>query len=291
MKFTLIMATLGRKKEIELFLKAINLNGHACDLIIIDQNNDDRVLDAIHSANNLSLNVIYKKVDFTGLSKARNYGLHYVSDDTDILAFPDDDCIYPDDLLCNLANIFNEEKSISIISGTSVGDINFLGSNSFVIKKDKKLSSLFNVFGNAISYTIFIRFCFLKNDMQYFDEQLGVGSLYGSTEETDYVYRLLSKDALAVHKANICIYHPDKDSEGVDFKRLSYYNLGVGAFIRKHAGFRCDFIYFFLRSFLLIPIYFLGRALISRKLVYFKVAFHLFLSRVIGFLNYKKSEV
>jgi Glycosyltransferases, probably involved in cell wall biogenesis len=97
MKFSLIMATYGRSNEIENFLISLkNQTYKNFELIVIDQNDDDKAYKIIKKFQN-DINIIYLKVSFKGLSKARNYGLNYASGQ--IIAFPDDDCEYPNDFI------------------------------------------------------------------------------------------------------------------------------------------------------------------------------------------------
>jgi len=88
------------------------------ELIVVDQNDDDRLVPILkdYKEKFSILHLRSKK----GLSRARNVGLRYVSGD--IVAFPDDDCWYPPDLLERVANFFEEHPGVDGLTGRSVDE-------------------------------------------------------------------------------------------------------------------------------------------------------------------------
>src|ERR1035437_10094479 len=96
MKFSLVLCTINRTREVAEFLASLNEEIYKdFELFIVDQNKDDR-LQAIRAPYQLYINIKYFK-SAPGLSRARNTAIPLISGD--ILAFPDDDCIYPAILL------------------------------------------------------------------------------------------------------------------------------------------------------------------------------------------------
>lgn len=286
MKFSLVMATLGRSKEIGFFLKSLSLGSHSCELIIIDQNKNEMVTNIIKDVEINNLSIKHIKVDFTGLSRARNFGLGFVSEDTDFLAFPDDDCAYSGTLFDDVAGFFKDNSSIGVLSGVSIPDFQSLDCKCN-LDFERKINSILNVFGQAISYTIFIRYKLIKNRKHFFDEKLGVGAYFGSTEETDYLYRLIMQDICALNSSKIRVFHPDKDNGHINYERVSYYNLGVGAFIKKHLKCNLFSFVFLFRSFLFVLPYYFLKSIFKLKLSYIKIGWLIFLSRLKGFVLYK----
>ena len=118
-KFSLIMATYGREKEVDSFLKTIrksNYNLELVEIIIVDQN-DKISLDEIVSKYN-DLNIKHIKSEVKGLAKNRNIGLRESSGG--IVAFPDDDCEYLPDTLKVINDIFEQDFSIDVVMGRIV---------------------------------------------------------------------------------------------------------------------------------------------------------------------------
>ena len=76
MKFSLILATLDRSKEIKECLNSLTVQEEQdFEIIVIDQSDNDKTKTIVERFN--TLNIKYYAVDFKGLSKARNYGLQY----------------------------------------------------------------------------------------------------------------------------------------------------------------------------------------------------------------------
>ena len=108
MKFSLILATLGRDIEVEKFVLALMEQSYKeYELIIIDQNDDDRIKNIYRKYKN-DLKIIYLHINQKGLSHARNIGLAYATGD--IIAFPDDDCWYDSRLLERVRDYLNSPE-------------------------------------------------------------------------------------------------------------------------------------------------------------------------------------
>jgi len=223
MKFSLIMATYGRSNEIENFLISLkNQTYKNFELIVIDQNEDDKAYKIIKKFQN-DINIIYLKVDFKGLSKARNYGLNYASGE--VIAFPDDDCEYPNDLLENIKNFF-ENNDFEIFCVLAIDKFKSKESLGRWFKKSKKIN-IINFMRVCPSPCLFIR---TKEKLE-FDENFGINSKFYSSEEMDLVFRLLKKGYKGYFERKIFIYHPYKEDSK---ERAYYYGIGMGAFFRKH---------------------------------------------------------
>lgn len=232
MKFSLIIATLGRSKELErLFKSLVNQTYKDFEIILVDQNSDDRVFN-IYSQYKEYLTIKYIHTDKKGLSRARNIGL--TCDLKDIVAFPDDDCWYPKDTL-EKVKIFFEVEDYSVLSGRPVDKYGKTLVNKYLTGCCDINTK--NVWNAAISFTVFLR----KNVIAQtgkFDEVLGVGSnsIYGSGEETDYLIRGLQKKIKMRYLPSLRIFHPRKTSVGdsKELERALAYGAGMGYVLKKH---------------------------------------------------------
>src|SRR5690349_10889036 len=113
---SLLLATVGRTAELENFLLHLDAQTYRCfELIVIDQNPDDRLV-AILSEYGQRFPIRHCRSG-RGLSRARNVGLPAATGD--VIAFPDDDCWYPPDLLQQVAAIFSENPAVDGITGRS----------------------------------------------------------------------------------------------------------------------------------------------------------------------------
>jgi glycosyltransferase involved in cell wall biosynthesis len=273
MKFSLIMATYGRSNEIENFLISLkNQTYKNFELIVIDQNEDDKAYKIIKKFQN-DINIIYLKVDFKGLSKARNYGLNYASGE--VIAFPDDDCEYPNDLLENVKNFF-ENNDFEIFCVLAIDKFKSKESLGRWFKKSKKIN-IINFMRVCPSPCLFIR---TKEKLE-FDENFGINSKFYSSEEMDLVFRLLKRGYKGYFERKIFIYHPYKEDSK---ERAYYYGIGMGAFFRKHLKNDFRLVIPFVENLIIRPI---GGMILNvfRKEKFLK-NYYSFKGRWKGFLSY-----
>jgi glycosyltransferase involved in cell wall biosynthesis len=267
------MATYGRGNEIENFLISLkNQTYKNFELIVIDQNEDDKAYKIIKKFQN-DINIIYLKVDFKGLSKARNYGLNYAPGE--VIAFPDDDCEYPNDLLENVKNFF-ENNDFEIFCVLAVDKFKNKESLGRWFKKSKKIN-IINFMRVCPSPCLFIR---TKEKLE-FDENFGINSKFYSSEEMDLVFRLLKKGYKGYFERKIFIYHPYKEDSK---ERAYYYGIGMGAFFKKHLKNDFRLVIPFVENLIIRPI---GGMILNvfRKEKFLKNYFS-FKGRWKGFLSY-----
>jgi glycosyltransferase involved in cell wall biosynthesis len=89
-RFSLIVPTLGRTEEAEkLFASLVEQKRSDLELIVVDQNDDDRLLPVLKDLPQ-NFSVIHLKQQEKNVSLARNKGMDAATGE--ILAFPDDDC-------------------------------------------------------------------------------------------------------------------------------------------------------------------------------------------------------
>lgn len=277
MKFSLILATLGRDIEVEKFVLALMEQSYKeYELIIIDQNDDDRIKNIYRKYKN-DLKIIYLHINQKGLSHARNIGLAYATGD--IIAFPDDDCWYDSRLLERVRDYLNSPE-IDGLCGCPI-DENYESLISNFLKKETLLCKA-NVWHGGISFTIFLRNKVVK-EVGLFDERLGVGAgtPYGSGEETDYLLRALEKNFKIVYTPKIKVFHPRKDTiiTSTECEKAKSYGRGMGAVLKKH-----HYSYIYLLNVLIRPLGGAFLAFFSWDIPLFKYRLNTFLGRVLGLI-------
>jgi len=249
MKFSLILCTLNRDEEVkELLISLSNQVYKNFEVIIVDQNKDQRITNILVDFSFLDIHYLqFKK----GLSRSRNFGLKHAKGE--IVCFPDDDCIYPKNLLENINNFFLNSK-YDILMGKTIDRIT---SKIVAGKNISKSQELFksNILGS--STTLFIR---NNNCNIIFDEDFGLGGKFNAEEENDLVFRLLNSGLKAYYNPDInYVYHPPSDLNYSDFERAEERAIGLGAFIAKHLntidGLKYFFKYNLGRPFLAIILY------------------------------------
>lgn len=222
--FSLVCATVNRFDEVNNLLVSLTKQDFKnFEIIIVDQNSDNK-LENIVKAYNECIKIIYIKSSCKGLSVNRNIGLKYAKGE--ILCFPDDDCEYKPNTLAFVYDFFTNNIKYDFFT------FNFEDKLSAYknFRSEKRDITFFNFYSSAISFTIFCK----RNALSSFrfDEQLGVGAVFGAGEEGDMIVYLLKKRNTGFYDGLYTIYHP-KATKGYDIKRGYTYGLGLGAFFKK----------------------------------------------------------
>lgn len=228
LKISLIMCTIGRTDDVHKFIESLkNQTYNNFELIIVDQNEDNRISDILNFFPEIKEKTIHVKSE-KGLSKARNVGLKYITGN--IYAFPDDDCLYGNDVLLNVNEFFKNNSNYHVYSTNTCDPYN----NKFSLISAPTENIEFD--RNKLQGCSFTLFFKREEQLIYFDERMGVGSgfIWGSAEENDYLYRYLDNIKLGYFDKDVFVYHPAKENESVDWSRAYYYGGGLAAFRAKH---------------------------------------------------------
>lgn len=208
-----VLCTLGRFDIVVKAIESIAQSFSSCSqlregrLIIVDQNSEDTLTAALNQIIlPQGLVIEHLRVNFKGLSRARNFAKQYLR--SDLVAFPDDDCEYDISVLGFVVDKFLNNKDLDFIS---VGTKDKITGNSLLPNITKKTPiSITNIVG--CSFTFFFRRddVFLLCD---FKSCLGVGSgtRYGASEEEDFIIQLLGKGSLGAGFPDVVIYHEAKE--------------------------------------------------------------------------------
>ena len=245
MDLSLVTGTVGRVDVLQRLLRSLRAQTYQnFELIIVDQNDDDRISRLLQPFRNL-IEIKHIQLNQKGLSRARNCGLKHV--EGEVVGFPDDDCWYTHDLLSRVAQFFKGNPDWHGLAGKSTDRTGRPSSGRWDEKEGPVNKQ--NVWQRAISYTIFIR-REIVDTVGRFDEKLGVGAstVLGSGEETDYLLRALSEGYRLWYKPQLAIRHPAKtDSYTEDAVERAYsYGVGMGYLMQKH-----DYSLLFVLSYII----------------------------------------
>jgi glycosyltransferase involved in cell wall biosynthesis len=230
MKISLILATKGRVKEIERFMQSLTHQGYSLELIVVDQNEDDR-LESMLKEPNLPFPVVHLRSE-VGLSRARNVGVAFATGD--IIAFPDDDCWYPAGLFTRVVSELQGQVSVDGLTGRSEDGRGRPSGGSFSRRKGPV--DINNVWKTGISYTIFLRSS-VCTAVGLFDEELGAGAhtRFGSGEESDYLIRTVKLGFNIQYLPDLVVYHANSILYNRnDCQKAFRYGAGMGRVLSKH---------------------------------------------------------
>ncbi|MEH1790989.1 MAG: glycosyltransferase [Nostoc sp.] len=252
MKFSLIVATKNRVNEVDRFLRSLtNQVGNNFEVIIVDQNLDDRLTDVVNRYSPL-FPITHIKLETPGTSRARNRGI--VLANGDIIAFPDDDCLYPPGFLTNVAHFFED----ATWDGLTVRVMDLEGDRDafdHCLQESCQVDYTTGV-SVGIGPSMFWRSHLAKKVA--FDEDMGPGATWVGGEDTDYLLRCLDCDAAIYYNFDLFVRHPrpnDIYSLRQLIRREFTYGRGCGYLMRKHNAARTDLIREFLIPFWLMVKY------------------------------------
>ena len=228
MRFSLILCTINRVDEVRIFLTSLAVQREApsFEVILVDQNPDDRLRPIIANfENKFPIRCLTSK---PGLSRARNIGLEHAAGE--IVAFPDDDCQYPEKLLKEVSDYLTDDwlDGMSILATDRKGQL----SSGYMFRNHRWIT-LGNARHSGVSISIFIKREAIGE--LRFDETLGVGSgtVYGSGEETDFLLNLVREKKVLKFNPDLSVYHPVFKGPW-SLKRGFLYGSGTGRVLHKH---------------------------------------------------------
>lgn len=198
--FALILATVGRTVELNRLFDTLAAQSYRdFEVIVVDQNCDDRLLPVLHRARYLGLVLRHLRHSPPNLALARNAGI--AAANARWIGFPDDDCWYQPQTLARIAlRTRRFDRPQGIVTRWVEQDpahtpaaLSWERSSRF---RDLPVSSITLFFHRE-----------LLDRIGGFDGRLGVGQWFGAGEETDIVLRALRAGARLVYEPGAQIHH------------------------------------------------------------------------------------
>jgi glycosyltransferase involved in cell wall biosynthesis len=237
-KYSLIVATYGRKAELELLLDSLvqqTIGVEFFEVIIVDQNVNGLLSGLIENYVS-KINIKHIQSERKGLSHNRNLGISQATGA--YLAFPDDDCqYYPNTLKCVDEDLQKFEMPHMII-----GKVYNREERTHVFKKtpDEYMNiNSWNFYSIVSSITLF----FKKNDVT-FNEEFGIGEKYHSNEDGVKILSFLKHRKKIIYSPRIELNHPPYDENTMSVNKIYKYGIGFGAMCRKFLSFAIAFLFF-----------------------------------------------
>lgn len=229
--FALILATVGRTVELNRLFDTLAAQSYRdFEVIVVDQNRDDRLLPVLHRARYLGLVLRHLRHSPPNLALARNAGI--AAADARWLGFPDDDCWYQPQTLARIALRSRRfDHPHGIVTRWVEQDPPYTPA-----ALSWERSSRFRDFPVS-SITLFFERALLQQ-VGGFDGRLGVGQWFGAGEETDLMLRVLRTGATVAHEPCAKVHHrvePTTASKSRIARRSALLRArGTGAMYAKH---------------------------------------------------------
>lgn len=231
MRFSLIVATLGRDTDVAALCDTLLVQGRSdFEVIIVDQNDDDRI-GPVEAAYAERLTLQRLRSDVRNANHARNLGLRHARGE--IVTFPDDDCLYPPDVLDRVDATFAADAALHVLSGPAASPVGGLGSGRW--RTESGPIDLVTVWTSVIEFNLFLR-RETALALGGFDQAMGPGSPFGSAEGNDLVCRAMARGWAARYDAALRIIHPDKRLSDVAVERAQRYGRGLGFALKRNGA-------------------------------------------------------
>jgi GT2 family glycosyltransferase len=228
-RFDLVVATVDRVAELERLLESLSRQSYqGFRVLVVDQNNDDRLGPLLEQKR--SFDVMRLRSE-RGLSRARNAALGHLT--AELVAFPDDDCVFPADLFERVVERFEDRPELDGLTGRAVDE---QGGSSSSWAREPAVLTRDNLWNRAISFTIFLRAQVIQR-VGSFDEALGLGAgrPWSSGEEIDYLVRTLDTGALVEYDPSLVVLHRHNELSSSALQSIGARDgASIGYILRKH---------------------------------------------------------
>lgn len=278
MKLSLVLATVGRSEDIVRFIQTLlEQTSKDFELIVVDQNSDDRLLPYLKKACQGGIEVLHLRLDRPSLAGARNLGIARATGQ--FVGFPDDDCWYEPDTVAQVLSAFSANPGLGGIVACWEEQMRYR--NRDPQTGNLSLESWRNFRGgDASSISLFFR-RELFDQIGGFDERFGVGCWYGAAEETDFILRALAHGVRINHHPVARVHHSfaHRVEDHSSCHKARQRSRGTGAIYGKHHL----SLWVILRGFI-APVY----HALHRKSV--KVGIWTSFGRIEGYLRWRLRE-
>ena len=235
MKVSLILATVGRTTEVGRCLRSLAAQTDTnFEVLLVDQNQDDRLLPFVQEAAALGLNLTHLRMSVRSLSGARNLGLSKAQGD--IVGLTDDDCWYEANAISAVNTAFRRAPQLDGVvaqwAENAEANANKPSTEILSLEAWRRFRG-----GDASSIRLFFKRALL-NRLGGFDERFGVGQWFGAAEEIDLVIRALSNGACLAHCPQALVHHDILVNTKVPLltltRNLRQRSRGTGGIYAKH---------------------------------------------------------
>jgi glycosyltransferase involved in cell wall biosynthesis len=226
-RFSLVVPTIHRTVELERQLTSLQNQNEDAEILIVDQNLDDRLTPIIERFTG-KLNLSRLRSSLSGAAHARNVGLDAASGE--IVAFPDDDAWYPSGLLTKISGLFG---SFPEFDGICVRSTDADGRDAGIRwRKQPTVINRLNLGRTSIEFSMFLR----RNAVATlrFNEELGpgAGTPWGAGEGADFLLHLFNRGYKIRYEPHLIVHHPSHQSHPASDEKILAYARGFGRVLR-----------------------------------------------------------
>lgn len=231
MRFSLVIPTLDRPRDVRAFLDALaRQTFRDLEVILVDQSGSD-IYDSVVADFSEILPVRHIRIDVRKCRYACIVGASHATGD--IIAFPDDDCLYLPDTLKQVDASFRKNPSLGLLTGAVLNQHGRPSQMGRWLTAGARLNES-NIWTGLVEFNMFIRRAAYEA-VGGFDVNMGPGCRFVAAEGQDLGLRLLAHGVEGYFDPRIQVIHPDKPTN-VNLTRARSYARGMGYALRKNAA-------------------------------------------------------
>lgn len=234
MRCSLLVATTNRLTLVErLFRSLVEQKHENFEVVFVYEETCAMEAAALVDAFQASLCIKPLSVPCCGISTARNFGLPSLTGE--IIAFPDDDCVYMPDTLSEVVSTFLTRPTADVLLAARADLDETIPANTGT--NAPGVVNRYALFGCSETFLQFYRSPCVRS-VGSFDEKLGAGTglPYGCGEDTDYVLRAMQAGFTVLRTPSVQVRHPSVDFDDQSMcAKVEAYACGRMYLLRKHA--------------------------------------------------------
>ena len=236
MLFSLIVVTTDRFSLVERLLHSLVSQRYKhFEVLLVHGKFYDKEVHEITEKFNAIVNIKTFVSPSDSVSVARNVPLSFAAGD--IIAFPDDDCIYSPETLHTVYEIFSARPEVDALLGARVCLNSWQDVQHTTSMEAVRIKSRYDAFRNSETFLQFYRKQCVET-VGLFDESLGPGTglPYGSGEDTDYVLRAFAAGFAVFRAPGVIVTHPDPPLSNPSlYPKVRSYAAGRMRLLQKHS--------------------------------------------------------
>ena len=205
MNLSLVMATVGRREEVGRMIRSLaSQDTRAFELIVIDQNADDRLEPEVSSGRAAGLDIRHERLLPPDQGAARNRGIALARHEA--IGFPDDDCWYESSVVSGILKKFSADRCDGVVARWHEEDPRGAPPHRLAEEKWRRFREVkASMIAQFFTKDLLVR-------LSGFDPRLGLSKWYGGSEETELVFRALRQGFDLQYCPDIVVHHPISDA-------------------------------------------------------------------------------
>lgn len=231
---SLALASVGRTEQVErLFDSLLAQTSNAFEVILADQNCDDRLMPIVKKVVGLGMSVVHVRLERPDQYAARSVGIEKAQGL--YIAFPDDDCWYEPEAIERAINVF-ETKNVDGLVAQWRESREALKYESDGNGKELEWSDVCGFRSSGASMITQFYKTAVVRAIGGFDKRMGLGSWFGGGEDTDMFFTIVRKGFRIVMASEVIVRHHFNltPAHNLNLTNLRLRSRGTGALYAKH---------------------------------------------------------